>query len=187
MVGDFSKTEIEEGLDSYDPEQRHFPNLALGNASRDLTARDVLLILKWKLGRIKKDNHLTVSIGSLRRINRAVRLAPERQLEAIKNLEKIPGIGLATATAILTLCHPRLFTIIDQRVLSVLELEPPRLKGRRPPRYRAEDWKSAEYLKYYLPRMIEIAKEMNSDLRTADKALWGISVNRDIDKIIRSS
>jgi hypothetical protein len=178
--------EIERGLDCYDPERRVFPRFAQIETRGELTASDILLILKWKLGRIKAINARTISPINLNNINRAIKLAPERELESLKSLEQIPGIGLATATAILTLCYPDQFTIIDQRVLEVLELVPPRLKD-HPPRYRAEDWRVDEYIEYYLPRVLAVRKQWNRCLRKTDQALWGISVSRRIDEIIHAA
>jgi hypothetical protein len=187
MAAKFSEDEIERGLDCYDPEHRVFPRFVQSETRGKLTESDVLLILKWKLGRIKTTNASTISSSNLDKINRAIKLASERKLEAIESLEQISGIGLATATAILTLCYPDHFTIIDQRVLEVLELVPPRLEDRRPRVFRAEDWSAEEYLEHYLPPVLAIGKTVSRCLRKTDQALWGISVSRRIDKIIRVS
>lgn len=92
-----------------------------------ITRQHILLLLKWKLGRIKKDNYnTTVSDENRRLIDLWVTSAgePDRKFEALNGLDKIPGIGLATATAILTVCYPNKFTITDQRVLEMLDLKP---------------------------------------------------------------
>jgi hypothetical protein len=51
-IEDFGK-----GLDEYDAEQRVFPAIASRiEAGKELTERDVLQILKWKLGRVTDAN-----------------------------------------------------------------------------------------------------------------------------------
>src|SRR5574337_795194 len=115
-----SDKEIEQGLDCYDPESRVFPEIRKRLSKNEgLSKRDVLLILKWKLGRIKGSNAKTVSDENLKKINKVIVDAkkPEKAVAALKALDKIPGIGVATATAILTVCYPDTFTIIDERVL----------------------------------------------------------------------
>lgn len=56
-------------------------------------------------------------------------------VKSIEMLDSVPGIGLATATAILSICYPKLFTILDWRVLEVLQLFPSpteRVRSREP-------------------------------------------------------
>ena len=141
-MGD-SKRDIKQWLDCYDPEIRVFPDLRKRLAKGEgLGKRDVLLIVKWKLGRIRGSNSKTVSDENLKKINTAIVEAakPEKALAALKALEEVPGIVLATATAILTFCYPDTFTIIDERVLESLDLLPggheKRREGRRKKRER---------------------------------------------------
>ncbi len=173
MAGD---EEFKKGLDCYDPENRVFP--ALANKRKELSKRDVLLILKWKLARLKKANSTTVTDNHMEVINRAVSDATvsDRKIDALKALQKVPGIGLATATAILTVCYPDDFTIIDRRVLESLKLRP-----------NTEDWTAEEYIREFLPKIKEYARTWCCSLRDADRALWGLSVNKIIEEIITAS
>ena len=180
----------EKGLDCYDPETRVFPKLVKKvKEGHELSNLDVLLILKWKLGRIKDCNSQTVAIDKVKEINGAIRLASKAdhksQIDALTALEKIPGIGLATATAILTICYPDVFTIIDQRVLEVLELFPSKLRKHK--NYDTYDWTPVDYVDEYLPRVKECSVGWDCSLRDADRALWGISVNNRIEKVIAMS
>jgi thermostable 8-oxoguanine DNA glycosylase len=177
---------LKDGLACYDPENRVFPKLA---ASSQLSKRDVLLILKWKLARLKKVNSRTVTDANTKKINEAVKTAGniDRRVEALNDLSKIPGIGLAAATAILTVCHPDDFTIIDRRVLEQLTLYPPKLAAHKRTEYRTDDWTPEEYLDEYLPRVKERAELWKCSLRDADRALWGLSVQNQIEKIIAGS
>lgn len=79
-----SDKEMDQGLDCYDPESRVFPGIRK-RLSKDegLSKRDVLLILKWELGRIKGSNAKTVSGENRKKINRAIVDAkkPEKRVE----------------------------------------------------------------------------------------------------------
>src|ERR1039458_8831671 len=103
-----SSDDLKAGLDCYDPEHRVFPDLSETRKGQWLTELEVLLILKWKLGRIRDIHSKTVSEQNMAVINRAVRDAvmPENKnkVAALKALAEVPGIRLATATAILTVC-----------------------------------------------------------------------------------
>jgi hypothetical protein len=184
--------EVELGLDCYDPEHRVFPALPDKIKSGvGLSKRDILLILKWKTGRLKDAHSQTITNVRMHRINEAVAKAKNAKLDALQSLEKVYGIGLATATAILTVCYPDEFTIIDTRVLGQLKLWPKRLVDKRGRQEKAEyvttDWTSAEYLDEYLPKVIEFRKRKGYTLRNADRALWGLSVNNRIEQIISKS
>jgi hypothetical protein len=48
------------------------------------------------------------------------------------------GIGLAAASAMLTVCYPEKFTIIDQRVLETLDLFPSALREDERKDYKTE-------------------------------------------------
>lgn len=171
----YSKEDMNEGLNYYCPESRIFPTIPQADGPRELTKRDVLLILKWKLGRIKEAHfRQTVSDDNLILINLWVKKAGEadREIEALNELDKIPGIGLATATAILTVCYPEKFTIIDQRVLGTLDLEPDNSDG----------WTAERYFREYLPKVKECCGQWACTLREADRALWGLSVRNQINK-----
>jgi hypothetical protein len=170
---DFSKEDLNDGLDHYWPETRVFPTIADSKGPERLGKRDVLLILKWKLGRIKDSNYdETVSDKNLGLINQWVNKAsePGGEIKALEELDKIPGIGLATATAILTVCFPEKFTIIDLRVLEMLELELRETDG----------WTAEQYFTKFLPKVKDQSKQWGCTLREADQALWGLSVKKQI-------
>jgi len=169
-----SPADLNTGLDCYDPENRVFPHLSKLHEGRRLTPRDVLLILKWKLGRILDMHATTVSEQNMACINRAVQNALENKASALKTLTSVPGIGLATATAILTVCYPDDFTIIDWRVLAQLGLS----------RVATDAWTAEEYLERYLPAVRERARIWGCTLRDADRGLWGLSVSNRMEDVI---
>jgi endonuclease III len=187
-----SDRDVEQGLDCYDPETRVFPKITEKVSKRQgLSKRDLLLILKWKLGRIKGSNAETVSDDNLKKINEAIVDARKADgaIDALKALDKIPGIGLATATAMLTVCYPDSFTIIDERVLQSLELYPSGYenKKKKKEKYSTDDWTAKSFVDEYLPRVRERKAQWSRTLRETDQALWGLSVNQRIEKIIRKS
>jgi len=102
-------------------------------------------------------------------------------------LECVPGIGLATATAILTVSYPDEFTIIDRRVLEELDLFPSRLAKRKSRKCNTDDWNADDYIAEYLPRVKECRKRWGRTLRECDRALWGLSVSGRMEQIIKQS
>jgi hypothetical protein len=61
---------VDEGLDYYGLETSIFPAIAKAEELPRLTKQHALLILKWKLGRIKESNNETVSDDNLRQLYR---------------------------------------------------------------------------------------------------------------------
>lgn len=182
--------EMAVGLDFYDPETRVFPKIAEKAANGgSLTKREVLRILKWKLWRIKDVNAETVADARMIEINSAIAKAREAgsEVEALQDLEKVPGIRLATATAILTVCYPKVFTIIDVRVLEKLDLFPSTLSAEKRKIHSTEDWTAKNYFDEYLPKVRERSEAWCCTLRDADRALWGLSVRQRVDDIISKS
>jgi hypothetical protein len=184
--------EIELGLECYDPEHTVFKRLPDKIKSGiPLSKRDLLLIVKWKTTRVKGDHAKTVTDAAMAKINRAIADAPNRKIDALNSLDRISGIGLAVATSILTLCYPDEFTIIDRRVLGQLHLLPKRLADKRKtsakPLYTTNDWTAEEYVNEYLPKVKAYSKQAGCSLRNADRALWGLSVHKDIENLIRKS
>jgi hypothetical protein len=177
---------MERGLDCYDPENRVIPKFGGAKTVKKLSKRDIVLILKWKLGRIKDSCATTVADDSMTEINQAVQNAnkPGGQIAALNALEKVPGIGLATATAILTVCYPDKFSILDQRVLAMLNLFPSRLGKNKPAKYDSAHWTATDYMNEFLPRVKECTERWGCSLRDADRALWGLSVDKRVKAII---
>lgn len=102
---------MERGLDCYDPEGRVFLDIAAKvKARRELCKRDVLLILKWKTKRLRDNYSITIGNDQMRSINQAIAEAKSNGLGALEMLQGIPGIKLAVATAILTVCYPNRFS-----------------------------------------------------------------------------
>jgi hypothetical protein len=191
-----SHIDVEEGLDCYDPENRVFPQIAASVSNgEELNKRDVLLILKWKLARLKDENSETVADANIEKINEAVRDArrTDHRIAALEALTNLPGIGLATATAILTACYPKEFTIIDWRVLGILDLFSSDMPGakqaakRERGDYRTDDWTARSYIDEYLPKVKKRRELWGCSLRDTDRVLWGLSARGRISELIEKS
>jgi len=180
--------EMESGLDCYDPERRVFPTIAdKARAGDKLSKRDVLLILRWKLGWLVEDHSRTVADYNMRLINEAIKEAQTNGSKALDMLRNIPNIELAVATAILTVCYPSKFTIIDTRVLKMLNLFPSTLPVHRRNQYTTNDWTPKDYFDEFFPEVEKRRKQWRCELRKADQALWGLSVSQDVERIIANS
>jgi hypothetical protein len=185
-----SGEDFEKGLDEYDVEQRVFPAISERvEGGAPLAKWELLQILKWKLGRITDANSQTVSDENLRRINLAITVArePDGGLRSIEMLDRVPGIGLATATAILSICHPNLFTILDWRVLETLQFFPSAVEEASSREPRVDDWTAKTYMAVFLPTVRKQSLLWGCSLRNADRALWGLSVRRRITELIDGS
>ena len=66
----------------------------------------------------------TVADDKMILINQAVAQAQSHEIEVLEMLGSIREIGLAVATKIWTVCYPDNFTIIDTRMLEMLNLFP---------------------------------------------------------------
>ena len=137
-----------------------------------LTVEELLVVLKWKLGRVKaSDASILLHLDA---INIAIRLAGQsgKEVKSIKSLCGVKGIKLAVASAILTVCYPDKFTIIDYRVLGILQLKPE----------KADGWSAERYWDVFVPAVNRLCRPGFS-LREVDKALWGLSVYGNIKGI----
>ena len=186
------RAEVARGLDCYDMESRVFPCVAKRiQKGGDLTKRDVLLILKWKTPSFKKSYSQTVSDDNMLKINKAVRDAgkADGEIEALKlkALDEVPEIGLPVASAILTVCHPYKFTLLDIRLLGILALYPSRLEKNKPSKPADDQWTAEDYWNEFVPMVRQRSKQWCCTLRNADRALWGLSVANEIDDTIRVS
>jgi len=86
----------------------------------------------------------------------------------LNSLKKLEGVGISVASAILMAYNPEKFTPIDWRVWNALfllcELDRPYPKN----------LKKDDYIEY-LKACRKLARKLNIDLRTLDRALWTAS------------
>jgi hypothetical protein len=133
-------------------------SIASGNYSRE----NLNLIVEWKMDGV----HLTRVMSYLGQntdaeIDRALRSAVEVDAErsAIEILDRLHGVGVPVASAILTTINPEKYTIIDIYALKSLGVT----DG---PADRVD------YYLAYLRKCRELAQQFKMSLRTLDHALW---------------
>jgi thermostable 8-oxoguanine DNA glycosylase len=98
--------------------------------------------------------------------------------DKVEVLLQVWGIGLAMASAILTVCDPDEFTVLDYRAWNVLEGTS--LQG-LPEHYPAT---SDEYLDYCRVCR-ELAEQVGMSLRDLDRALWAKHWENDLLDLIK--
>lgn len=165
-------------LDCYNPEFRGEGNGLFRDLFRDccngkqIEVKDVVLIYRWKLGRILDRDVETIN-NNIGTFKNAIISAKQDggEIAAIETLTGIRGCGHAVASAILSVFCPDKFSIIDKRVLSELGYTD------KPETYK---WTAQTYWKEFIPKIREFAEANRVDLRTADKILWGKSLSRQI-------
>jgi hypothetical protein len=131
-----------------------------------LSSYDFFAIVIWKANRTKTKikEGLKASgneVGALmQEVSRGETLKAK-----VEALTRVWGIGLAMASAILTVCYPEQFTILDTRAWKTLQGKPvPDL----PERFPAT---SEEYIQY-CEACRKFAAERHLSLRNLDRALW---------------
>jgi hypothetical protein len=125
-----------------------------GNYSRD----NLKIIVHWKSPRkiAYIDDNTDIEIA------RALRFASDprtSERSAVDVLDRLHGVGVPIASAILTTMFPERYTIIDFRALESLGI----VKA---------PTDSVHYYLNYLTKCRELAREHNVSLRTLDRALW---------------
>jgi hypothetical protein len=128
--------------------------IAGGNYSRE----NLKVIVRWKSAR--KIAFIDDNTDS--EIARALRFASDARTterSAVETLDRLHGVGVPMASAILTTIHPDKYTVIDVRALESLGV----LK------YPSD---SIDYYLSYLRKCRELAHKHHVDLRTLDRALW---------------
>lgn len=133
-----------------------------------LTAEDFILIVIWKRkpSGIKVVRGLNASGSSVKEIMEQVSASTER-IEQVNILLGIKHIGIAIASAVLTVCYPERFTVVDYRALNSLKSKSINVKIDGDSEHNAED-----YLKY-VDVCIGLAERHHMTLREFDRSLWG--------------
>ena len=101
--------------------------------------------------------------------------------DRMSELDKVTGIGVPIASAILTVCYPKRFTILDYRAWDALLLF--HFKKNKKDKPMPND--IAGYFDTYLPACKAMAKKHNMKLRDLDKAMWGFSKQESIMRLTK--
>lgn len=159
FVLQFSPSEIHELAIRYRPDDDLEAFSAGSNiAGGDYSRANLKTIIRWKSPRriAYLDHNTDVEIA------RSLRFASDprtSEKSGIETLCKLHGVGVPTASAILTTIIPEKYTIIDFRALESLGVA---------------KWPndSVEYYIGYLQKCRELASANGVSLRTLDRALW---------------
>ena len=153
-------------LKEYELEKQLFGEIS-GNFRKNKTLSDeeFFKIIIWKSNRVKGK-----VLEGIKKSNKSVK-------EKIKILTKIKGIGLPIASAILTVCYPNKFTVLDYRVWGIL-FKDKKVKNKRPP-------SSVPGYLDYVNICKNYAKKLKLSLRDFDRAMWGRSFCEDLKKFLK--
>jgi len=143
-----------------------------------LTPQEFFSIIFWKRKPSGKKIALRWNKESIETIIKKLNKAKTKK-EKIKILTDINGIGIAIASAILTVCYPNDFTVIDYRVLNSLKELGVEVKGN--PRENIKD-----YLRYVDICKAE-AKKYGLTLRDFDRALWAMDWYKGRDGLLEAA
>lgn len=145
-------------------------------ADQTLCAFDFYAIITWKANRAKTRvrSGLKTANCSPEELMRTVHdTADDRQ--KMQTLDSIPGIGIPIASAILTVCYPTRFTVMDYRAWETL-VDLDRVQSKAMP--SGIDG----YFEQYLPVCQRLASEERLCIRELDQALWGWSQRKSIEE-----
>ena len=130
-----------------------------------LTPEEFFAIVIWKSNRAKTNirKGIRKSGKTVRSITSKVYLAkePEKKLNI---LVSISGIGIPLASAILTVCYPKEFTVVDYRACASLKDFGEEITGNP----TSKDSSYFEYLK----KCRKLAGKFKLSLRDFDRILW---------------
>lgn len=139
-----------------------------------LTGFQFYLILIWKADRAKSYNAQKIlDKDKSKTFDEGVKILTYKIYEAKSNLDKIKILFnwkflIATASAILTVLYPKIFTIYDYKVLEYEELKIFKKLGNNKETAR-------KYLEFVeVVKKLKLGKDIHS-LRSKDRYLWGRS------------
>ncbi|MEK9132533.1 MAG: hypothetical protein AAB606_02390 [Patescibacteria group bacterium] len=132
-----------------------------------LTTEEFFAIVIWKRNASKTKilNGIKKNERTIRKITSKISTAKtkEQRLSALLS-PKIPGIGIAFASAILTVCYPDDFTVADYRAYASLKDFGEEIIGNPTAKVSA-------YFEY-LEKCKKLAHKHNLSLRNFDRILW---------------
>jgi thermostable 8-oxoguanine DNA glycosylase len=139
---------------------------------------DFFAIVIWKSNRAKTkiQSGLHAAGKTVEELMREVSQAETPQGK-VKALTQVWGIGLAMASAILTVCYPDKFTVLDYRAWETLTGESMAGLPQRFP-------ESAEEYVQYCQACRRLAHQVGLSLRDLDRALWAKNWKDDLLELI---
>jgi hypothetical protein len=150
---------IDELAERYGPHE-DAGALAAGKriADGDFSRETLKIIVRWKSVRRAG----LIDENSEGEIAKALRFATDvrtSERSAVATLDRLHGVGIPMASAILTTIAPERYTVIDFRALESLGVR---------------EWPndSVDYYLEYLAACRDLARRCDKPLRTIDRALW---------------
>ena len=143
-----------------------------------LDSRDFFAIVIWKSNRSKTKVKAGLSEAgkSVEELMREVSREP-KPAEKVKALLDIKGIGIPIASAILAVCYPKNFTVLDYRAWESLQNLP---IDKHP---CSNPYDTLGYLEY-CEACKDLADQFGMSLRELDHALWGKSWEEDLNELV---
>lgn len=142
----------------------------------EFSAFDFYAIITWKANRAKTNVRKGLAERNISpaELMGSVRTISDR--EKLQTLVAVPGIGVPIASAILTVCYPKRFTVLDYRAWETL------YELKRVPSNRIPSGVDGYFTKY-LPVCRRLADDMKISLRKLDLVLWGWSQKKSIEEL----
>jgi len=170
---------MKQYIKEYELEKQLFGEISRNfRKNKTLSDEEFFKIIIWKSNRNKSKilKEIRKSKKSIKQIMRKVYGAKDDK-EKIETLTNIKEIGIPIASAILTVCYPKKFTILDYRVWNILSKE-----GKT--KNKTQPTTITGYLNY-VNDCQNYAKKLNLSLRDFDKVMWGRSFYEDLKKFLR--
>ena len=147
-------------------------------AKGTLSAYDFYSIVTWKSNRAKKRIRAGMAAAGKSPGALMQEVSAATTLEAkVETLLAVEGFGLPMASAILSVCYPDRFTLLNGRSWQgIVEMAPDNLPARRP-------MTAAEYVQY-CAACVDLAKRLGLLLRDLDRALWARSWEDDLHALV---
>ena len=150
-------------------------------SNKSLTEQEFFSIIIWKSNRSKTKvlKGILKSKKSIEELTNDI-FKTKDDKERLALLTDIDGIGIPIASAVLSVCFPKDFTIADYRAVDSIkdiyneeEINP-------------DNWTPEKYFEYR-GWCLAIQKQFNlGTLRETDKVLWGYSFYRDLQNLVDS-
>lgn len=135
--------------------------------NKHLTSEEFLAIIIWKRNASKRKvvEGVNVSGKSIRAITNQIYNSPSRE-EKLRVLLEIKHIGIAIASAVLTVLYDKEFTVFDYRAKNSLNAIGIQING-------SPDNKPKDYFDY-VDLCKKQAEKYNLSLRELDRSLWAM-------------
>lgn len=179
--GEFDPAELRRLIGLYRLEEYLFEKVSRRFVEdQTLTPYDFFAIVTWKSNRSKTKIKvgLATACKSVEELMREVSQAATPEAK-VQTLLDISGIGVAIASALLAVCYPEQFTVLDYRVWASLKAE---AVEPMPPHYPQD---AAAYVQY-CKACSHLANGASLSLRNLDRALWAKSWEEDLLLVSKS-